>query len=470
MEGNVIIADDDRSLRMILAQALSRAGCKVRATGTLSTLWRWLEDGEGEVLVTDVMMPDGDTIELIPRIKKKRPDMPIIVMSAKNNLNTAMRANQFGAYQYLPKPFDLKDLISSVNTAIKLRTSSSPELKDNLSSNDNHLEENLPIVGSSPVMQNIYRILSKVINTDFNILIEGKSGTGKNLIAQVLHDFGTRRDKKFLSVNLSLMSLKELQDIFSKNFSSQSDKNIGTLFLDEISNANFEVQNFILSFLNKRESSEKNYQDVKIISSSRKDLKELIENGKFREDLFYRLNEVSILIPLLDERLGDIPELAAHFLKEFSKSGMEPKSLTKNSVELIKKKKWTGNVRELRNFIGRLSLVSNNEIIDEKITKHELSMITYEETDLNALEGSKISKSLEIHLSHYFRSLGDSLPAPGLYQTVLKEVEVPLINLTLALCDGNQIKAANLLGINRNTLRKKIKDYDLVVTRGKKLM
>jgi len=470
VEGNVIIADDDRSLRMILAQALSRAGCKVRATGTLSTLWRWLEDGEGEVLVTDVMMPDGDTIELIPRIKKKRPDMPIIVMSAKNNLNTAMRANQFGAYQYLPKPFDLKDLISSVNTAIKLRTSSSPELKDNLSSNDNHLEDNLPIVGSSPVMQNIYRILSKVINTDFNILIEGKSGTGKNLIAQVLHDFGTRRDKRFLSVNLSLMSLKELQDIFSKNFSSQSDKNIGTLFLDEISNANFEVQNFILSFLNKRESSEKNYQDVKIISSSRKDLKELIENGKFREDLFYRLNEVSILIPLLDERLGDIPELAAHFLKEFSKSGMEPKSLTKNSVELIKKKKWTGNVRELRNFIGRLSLVSNNEIIDEKITKHELSMITSEETDLNTLEGSKISKSLEIHLSHYFRSLGDSLPAPGLYQTVLKEVEIPLINLTLALCDGNQIKAANLLGINRNTLRKKIKDYDLVVTRGKKLM
>ena len=470
MEGNVIIADDDRSLRMILAQALSRAGCKVRATGTLSTLWRWLEDGEGEVLVTDVMMPDGDTIELIPRIKKKRPDMPIIVMSAKNNLNTAMRANQFGAYQYLPKPFDLKDLISSVNTAIKLRTSSSPELKDNLSSNDNHLEDNLPIVGSSPVMQNIYRILSKVINTDFNILIEGKSGTGKNLIAQVLHDFGTRRDKRFLSVNLSLMSLNELQDIFSENFSIQSDKNIGTLFLDEISNANFEVQNFILSFLNKRESSEKNYQDVKIISSSRKDLKELIENGKFREDLFYRLNEVSILIPLLDERLGDIPELAAHFLKEFSKSGMEPKSLTKNSVELIKKKKWTGNVRELRNFIGRLSLVSNNEIIDEKITKHELSMITYEETDLNTLEGSKISKSLEIHLSHYFRSLGDSLPAPGLYQTVLKEVEIPLINLTLALCDGNQIKAANLLGINRNTLRKKIKDYDLVVTRGKKLM
>ena len=470
MEGNVIIADDDRSLRMILAQALSRAGCKVRATGTLSTLWRWLEDGEGEVLVTDVMMPDGDTIELIPRIKKKRPDMPIIVMSAKNNLNTAMRANQFGAYQYLPKPFDLKDLISSVNTAIKLRTSSSPELKDNLSSNDNHLEDNLPIVGSSPVMQNIYRILSKVINTDFNILIEGKSGTGKNLIAQVLHDFGTKRDKRFLSVNLSLMSLEELQNIFSKNFSSQSDKNIGTLFLDEISNANFEVQNFILSFLNKRESSEKNYQEVKIISSTRQDLKELIENGKFREDLFYRLNEVSILIPLLDERLGDIPELAAHFLKEFSKSGMEPKSLTKNSVELIKKKKWTGNVRELRNFIGRLSLVSNNEIIDEKITKHELSMITYEETDLNTLEGSKISKSLEIHLSHYFRSLGDSLPAPGLYQTVLKEVEIPLINLTLALCDGNQIKAANLLGINRNTLRKKIKDYDLVVTRGKKLM
>ena len=470
MEGNVIIADDDRSLRMILAQALSRAGCKVRATGSLSTLWRWLEDGEGEVLVTDVMMPDGDTIELIPRIKKKRPDMPIIVMSAKNNINTAMRANQFGAYQYLPKPFDLKDLVSSVNTAMKLRSSSSPNLKDNLSNNERHLEDDLPIVGSSPVMQNVYRVLSKVINTDFNILIEGKSGTGKNLIARVLHDFGARRDKEFLSVSLSLMSREELQEIFAKNFGSQNETIVGTLFLDEISDANIDVQNFILSALNKRESGEKGYKDLKIVSSSRQDLKEAIENGRFREDLYYRLNEVSLAIPLLEERLGDIPELATHFLREFSGGDMEPKSLSKNSVELIKKKKWSGNVRELKNFIARLSLVSNSEIIDEKITKAELSMITPEDTDLNTLEGSKISKSLEMHLSHYFRSLGDSLPAPGLYHTVLKEVEIPLINLTLSLCDGNQIKAANLLGINRNTLRKKIKDYDLVVTRGKKLM
>ncbi len=470
MEGNVIIADDDRSLRMILAQALSRAGCKVRATGTLSTLWRWIEDGEGEVLVTDVMMPDGDTLELIPRIKRKRPDMPIIVMSAKNNLNTAMRANQFGAYQYLPKPFDLKDLISSVNTAIKLRSNSSPNLRNNLIKDDNHLEDNLPIVGSSPVMQNIYRILSKVIDTDFNILIEGKSGTGKNLIAKVLHDFGTRKDKSFLSVNLSLMSLKELHDIFSENFEGQSEITVGTLFLDEISNASIEAQNFILSVLNKRESSKKGYKDLKIVSSSRQDLKEAIENGRFREDLYYRLSEVSLMIPLLEERLGDIPELARHFLREFSNNDLEIKSLTKGAVELIKKKKWSGNVRELKNFIGRLSLVSNTDTIDEKITKHELAMITPEESDLNPIEGSRISKSLEMHLSHYFRSLGDSLPAPGLYQTVLKEVEVPLINLTLALCDGNQIKAANLLGINRNTLRKKIKDYDLVVTRGKKMM
>ena len=156
--------------------------------------------------------------------------------------------------------------------------------------------------------------------------------------------------------------------------------------------------------------------------------------------------------------------------KEFSKNDLEAKALTKNSIELIKKKKWSGNVRELRNFIGRLSLVSNTDIIDDKITKHELSMISPEEDVVNTLEGSKISQSLEMHLSHYFRSLGDSLPAPGLHQTVLKEVEVPLINLTLSLCDGNQIKAANMLGINRNTLRKKIKDYDLVVTRGKKLM
>ena len=470
MEGNVILADDDRSLRMILTQALSRAGCKVRATGTLSTLWRWLEDGEGDVLVTDVMMPDGDTIELIPRIKKKRPDMPIIVMSAKNNLNTAMRANQFGAYQYLPKPFDLKDLVSAVNTALKLKISSPSNLQNNFSKINSHLEDNLPIVGSSPTMQNVYRILSKVIDTDFNILIEGRAGTGKNLIARVLHDFGANSDKSFLNINLSFISLEELQAIFAKNFESGSGDLVGTVFFDEINNANIDLQNFILAVLNKRESSGDAYKNVKIVTSSSQDLREAIENGRFREDLYYRLNEVSLVIPLLEERLEDIPELATHFLKEFSKNDMEPKSLTKDSIELIKKKKWSGNVRELRNFIGRLSLVSNTDIISEKTTKHELSMIAPEEAEVNALEGSKISKSVELHLSHYFRSLGDSLPAPGLYQTVLKEVEVPLINMTLFLCNGNQIKTANLLGINRNTLRKKIKDYDLVITRGKKLM
>ena len=470
MEGHVILADDDRSLRIVLTQALSRAGCKVRATGTLSTLWRWLEDGEGDVLVTDVMMPDGDTIELMPRIKKKRPDIPIIVMSAKNNINTAIRANQLGVYQYLPKPFDLKDLVSAVNTALKLKISSSENLQSNFSKSDSHLEDNLPIVGSSPSMQNVYRILSKVIDTDFNILIEGKAGTGKNLIAKVLHDFGKNSDKGFLSINLSFISLAELKAIFVKNFEKEIVKPVGTVFFDEINNANIELQSFILGVLNKRESSGKAYENVKIVTSSSQDLKEAIENGKFREDLYYRLNEVSLVIPLLEERLEDIPELATHFLKEFSKNDMEPKSLTKNSIELIKRKKWSGNVREFRNFIGRLSLVSNTEIINEKTTKHELSMIAPEESDVNALEGSKISRSVELHLSHYFQSLGDSLPAPGLYQTVLREVEVPLINMTLSLCNGNQIKAANLLGINRNTLRKKIKDYDLVVTRGKKLM
>ena len=470
MEGNVILADDDRSLRMILTQALSRAGCKVRATGTLSTLWRWLEDGEGDVLVTDVMMPDGDTIELIPRIKKRRPAMPIIVMSAKNNINTAMRANQFGAYQYLPKPFDLKDLVSAVNTALKLKITSSANLQNNFSKSNGHLEDNLPIVGSSPTMQNVYRILSKVINTDFNILIEGRAGTGKNLIARVLHDFGQDSDKIFLSINFSFISLEELKAIFAKNFDKSNGEPVGTIFFDEINNANLDLQNFILAVLNKRETSRDSFENVKIVTSSSQDLKEAVENGRFREDLYYRLNEVSLVIPLLEERLEDIPELATHFLKEFSKNDMEHKSLTKNSIELIKKKKWSGNVREFKNFIGRLSLVSNTNIISEKTTKYELSMIAPEEADVNTLEGSKISKSVELHLSHYFRSLGDSLPAPGLYQTVLKEVEVPLINMTLSLCNGNQIKAANLLGINRNTLRKKIKDYDLVITRGKKLM
>ncbi len=481
MEGNIIIADDDRSLRTVLAQALTRAGCKVKATGTLSTMWRWIESGEGEVLITDVMMPDGDSIEMIPKIKEKRPDLPIIVMSARNNIKTAMRANEFGVYQYLPKPFDLRELISNVNRAIKEKSNIYSAV--NVKSRPMHLEENLPLVGSSSVMQTVYRQLSKLTNTGFNILIEGRSGTGKSLVAKVLHDFSERKNDLFLEINLSTANIDSIRNLL---FGSKSDsfmdikinpekKEIGTLFLDEVSDTSLPVQNIILEFIKEKELRESSgkasiAENFRIISSSKVHLKESVENGSFREDLYFRLNEFSVNLPLLEERVEDIPELCAHFLKHFLKEGFEEKTLSQASIDLIKKRKWVGNVRELKNFIGRLVAISTGDEVDHKITKNELSEIAKNDVQESYSDSSEISKSLEKHISKYFQSLGGNPPAPGLYQIILKEVEVPLITSTLSHCQGNQIKAAKLLGINRNTLRKKIKDFDILVTRGKKMM
>jgi len=389
-----------------------------------------------------------------------------------------MRANQYEVYQYLPKPFDLKDLISNVNSAIKTR--SNPHSQYDLTIEPINKDENLPLVGSSSSMQTVYRLLSRLTNTSFNVLIEGKSGTGKNLAARVLHDFSERKNTAFLEINLSTVKPESLRELLYRskdknNFVGNGEHSLGTIFLDEVSDCSLPVQKVILEFLNEKEwkqrgTQEGKFTNLRIISSSKVNLKECIYNGSFREDLYFRLNEFTINLPLLEERLEDIPDLCVHFLDKFSKEGFKEMRLSQSSIDLIKKKKWSGNVRELKNFIGRLATLSTDGFIDQNLTKIELSNIKKDEFNTNDFDGSDISSSLERHISKYFDSLGRNLPAPGLYQTVLKEVEIPLISLTLSLCDGNQIKAASVLGINRNTLRKKIKDYDIVVTRGRKMM
>ena len=257
--------------------------------------------------------------------------------------------------------------------------------------------------------------------------------------------------------------------------SNPEKKEIGTLFLDEVSDASIPVQNIILEFIKEKELRESTgkasvAENFRIISSSKVHLQESVENGSFREDLYFRLNEFSVNLPLLEERIEDIPELCTHFLKHFSKEGLQEKTLSQTSIQMIKKRKWVGNVREIKNFIGRLVTISTGDIIDHTITKKELSETQKIDVQESFDENSKISKFLEKHIAKYFQSLGGNPPAPGLYQIIMKEVEVPLIALTLSLCHGNQIRAAKLLGINRNTLRKKIKDFDILVTRGKKMM
>ena len=199
--GTVLIADDDRAIRTVLSQALTRAGCRVRSTGSASTLWRWVEEGEGDVVVTDVMMPDGDALDLLPAIRRRRPELPVIVMSAQNTVMTAIRAAEVGAYEYMPKPFDLKLVIETVRKAMEGKKTDAkaagrpPE--------DQLRDEGLPIIGRSPAMQEVYRIMARLMNTDLTVMINGESGTGKELVARALHNFGWRKKGPFVAVNMA---------------------------------------------------------------------------------------------------------------------------------------------------------------------------------------------------------------------------------------------------------------------------
>ena len=260
MEGTIIIADDDKSIRTVLAQALTRAGCRVRVTGAISTLWRWLEEGEGDVLVTDVMMPDGDALDILPVLKRKRPDLPVIVMSAQNTVMTAIRASETGAYEYLPKPFDLKEVLKVVGTALKGKITVAQK-KINVLTND-ELNTNspvLPLIGRSPAMQEVYRIMARLIRTELSVLINGSSGTGKELVARALHDFGQRKHQPFVTVRVTTLSTELIEEeLFGeKKLAKTGVQTIGkfeqaeggTLFLDEVSDIPLNVQSRLLGVL-----------------------------------------------------------------------------------------------------------------------------------------------------------------------------------------------------------------------------
>ena len=483
MEGTIIIADDDVSIRTVLTQAVSRAGCRVKSTGAISTLWRWIEEGEGDAIILDVVLPDGDALDILPALKKKRPDIPVIVISANNTILTTIRASESGAYEYFPKPFDIKQILSTLNKALIKKFSNNYKPKK-IEHEPNEFKVDLPLIGRSQSMQEVYRVIARLINTDLTVMIIGASGTGKELVARALHDFGKRKEKPFVVMNLGSIPSDQVEnELFGNSDEGRSDDAIGkfqlakggTLFIDEVADMPMATQTRLLRILQDEENLEQDNQDhknsnVRIITSTQVDLKPLIENGEFREDLFFRLNVIPLNLPLLRERAEDIPELCNHFLKLPSlKEGLTQKTIVPNGIELLKRQQWRGNIRELKNFIQRLVVLSPDEIINEDLVKNQLNeFIDNDKEDDYSVEG--LSMSVEKHLLRYFELHGSSLPPPGLYNRILKEIEYPLIALSLNSSKGNQLKASKLLGINRNTLRKKINELDINVSQTKKMM
>ena len=465
MDGTILVADDDRTIRAVLTQALTRAGCKVRATGSIETLWRWIDEGDGDVVISDVNLPDGDGLEMLPAIKRKRKDLPVIIISAQNTVITAIKASELGAYDYLPKPFDLKKLLSKVNKAL-----SNQGTNNNIIQQDGAVDPELPLIGSSPLMQDVYRFLARVLHTDLSTIITGESGTGKDLLAHTMHDLGPRAPMDFVRINISSSNIDKIEGTL---IGGKEDLNISpaskssTIYFDEISEMSDETQLQLLDLLRSDAVIGKNYR---FISSSRLSLQNLISQGIIREDLFYRLNVVNINLPPLRDRVGDIPDLTKHFLQQSALSGMPKKIISTKAIQLLQNAPWAGNIRELENFINSLVVLISEEEITPNHVEENLNLIPSVNSNELDADNGKLSSSVEKHIKRYFDLHGDSLPPPGLYNRILKEIELPLIALSLSATRGNQIKTSELLGINRNTLRKKIKDLDIVVTRSKKMM
>jgi two-component system nitrogen regulation response regulator GlnG len=474
--GTILIADDDTAIRTVLNQALGRAGYDVRTTGTAAALWRWIAAGEGTVVITDVVLPDENGFDLIPRIKRIRPDLPVIVMSAQNTLLTAITAAERGAFEYLPKPFDLKELISVVQRALASPHGKSGPVPAEIA------EDRLPLIGRSPAMQEIYRVIARLTQTDLTVMIMGESGTGKELVARALHDYGKRRRGTFVAVNMAAIP-KELveSELFGHErgaFTGAVNRGVGrfeqaeggTLFLDEIGDMPLEAQTRLLRVLQQGEYTTVGGRvpirtDVRIVAATNRDLRQLIAQGLFREDLYYRLNVVPLRLPPLRERGEDLPDLVRHFLRKAEDDGLPAKRLDPEALEVLRAYRWPGNVRELENLIRRLAVLHAGETITAAAISSELKEPAREiaQDESGAVS---LSAAVERYLTHYFTAHGERLPPPGVYERILADVERPLLSICLGATRGNQIKAAHLLGLNRNTLRKKIRDLGLEVIKG----
>jgi two-component system, NtrC family, nitrogen regulation response regulator GlnG len=476
MTHTILLADDDAAIRMVLNQALTRAGYEVRPTGNLSTMWNWVSRGEGDLLITDVAMPDGNAFDIMPKIKKLRADLPIVVMSAQNTFMTAIRANEVGAYEYLPKPFDITEVLSVVARALAdAKKAGGRERKAE------EPGETMPLVGRSAAMQDIYRALARLMQTDLTVMITGESGTGKELVARALHDFGKRRNGPFVAINMAAIPRDLIEaELFGHEkgaFTGATARSSGrfeqaeggTLFLDEIGDMPMDAQTRLLRVLQEGEYTMVGGRtpiksNVRIVAATHRDLSQMIRQGLFREDLYYRLNVVPIRLPPLRERIDDIGDLVMHFLRADQREGEPLKTVAPDAIKLMQNYSWPGNVRELENLVRRLAALYADESISREIVQAELNI-----TDRQAAPASSgpidVSAAVETHVAQLLRDHEPKLPPAGLYQRVLDKVEAPLIAMVLNACGGNQIKAAELLGLNRNTLRKKIRAHSIEIVK-----
>ena len=472
MNKNILIIDDDFSLRRVIEKALKNSKTNIKSVSTISEAWVDIEKNKFDLIICDVVLPDGDGLELVKKVKSKDSSQSFIIISAKNNLLTAIKANQLDVVDYLPKPLDLNDLTITVDRCLKNQM-----IKDN----ELIVDEKLPIIGTSNVMQTVFKKIAKITKTNYTVLITGESGSGKELVAKVIHEYSSRSNSPFIPINMASLPKNLIESElfgYEKGAFTGAEKrtlgffekaNGGTLFLDEIGDMPIDVQARLLRVLQLGEISrvggrEVIKTDVRIISATNKNLLNSIDQNLFRQDLYYRLNVINIDLPPLRERGNDIVDIAKNFLVNFSNN---IKSLDNSAVEFLKNHSWPGNIRELENLFKRVCALSSEkivtgEILSEFLDKQEKIILenNFKLEDNNVKSYRSLNVFLEEFLDKLFNTLENETDIQ-LFEKFISEVEKQLITKTLNYHSGNQIKSSKLLGINRNTLRSKIQKYNL---------
>ncbi len=470
----ILLADDDLALRTILKEALEREGYIVLASKNATELMKQVKSDVGDIVLTDVIMPDGDGIDLIPRINKYRKNLPIIVMSARSNLLTAIRSSEKGAFDYLPKPFDINTMLNSINRAISY---SNKEYKEKFTKT---FDQSSNLIGNSPSMQKVFKTLSKIITNDLSVLIIGESGTGKEVIAKTIHELSNRKQYPFIALNMAAIPKDLIESelfghekgSFTGAITQYQGKFLlaqnGTLFLDEIGDMPPNAQTRLLRVLQEKEftpigATKSIKTNARILAATQQPLEDMVEEGKFRKDLFFRLNVIPIYVPPLRERISDLPLLVDFFLQKIVTQGLPRKIFEMNALNTLSKYSWPGNIRELENFIKRLSILAPEEEISPELISENLPNQTSKKEKLN--NNNNITQNIQRLLNEHFSAHKPNLPPPGLYNRIISEIERPLIEISLKATKGNQFQAALMLGINRNTLRKKIKELKISIVR-----
>ena len=452
------ILDDDKSIRWVLQKALEKNNYNVMAFGNTNEAINQFNHDMPDLIVSDIKMPGESGLQFLEKVKGKFPDIPVIIMTAFSDLDSAVDSYSHGAYEYLPKPFDIDNAISVINSAFK-------DKKDDLSDIDGSNR----IIGTSKVMQDVFKQIGKLSKSDASILITGESGTGKELVAKAIHDNSLRKDKPFIALNSAAIPKDLLEsELFGYEKGAFTGANVskkgyfeeaqdGTLFLDEIADMPIDLQSKLLRVLNdgsfqKLGSSSVIKANVKIIAATHQDLKEKINNQSFREDLFHRLNVITIHLPPLRERDNDIPLLAKFFLNQSAKElNTNVKYLNEETQDYFKKLNWTGNIRQLRNICHWLTVMSpGKEIGVSDLPAEILKENIYNKPSNNWEESIKLVIQNDL-----------SNNVPDLYDLYLEKLESILIKESLDHCGGKKINAANILGIGRNTITRKIKELNI---------